>query len=88
MSATMTASRSRSTRPSATPSIDPPDTNACEGWLLDAKGNILAEAEFTIEDPAPIKDFKPKASGKHYLRVSCTAEDDFGSSYEVLVTAR
>ncbi len=66
----------------------PAESTACEAKLLDATGNTVAEAKYTIDDPAQIGDFKPKASGKHYLRATCDLVEDSGTSYEVLVTAR
>ena len=58
----------------------------CSEQLFDKGGKLLAEVK--LVQPAKILNYKPKYSGKHYLRVNCEFAEDSGDAYKVLVTRK
>ncbi len=58
----------------------------CSEQLFDKGGKLLAEDR--LVQPAKLLAYKPKYSGKHYLRVNCERFEDNGDAYKVLVTKK
>jgi hypothetical protein len=60
----------------------------CYMRVLDAAGAVLAEASEDSEQTKTIAGFRPRRSGKPYLRVGCEVAEDYGVAYRVVVTPK